>query len=60
MGTIDDDAMGSSKHETICGRASSKAFLSRITEVCFEENREAVSAASVNSSSEKLDPYPTV
>ncbi len=27
--------MGSSKHETICGRASSKVFLSSNTEVCL-------------------------
>src|ERR1700728_193982 len=60
MGTMDEEAIGSSKQETMCGRASSKVFLSRTTEVCWEPNRAAVSAASVSSSSEKLEPYPTV
>src|SRR5580692_4229755 len=60
MGTIDDEAIGSSKHETMCGSASSNVFLSRTTEVCWEPNRAAVSAASASSSSEKLEPYPTV
>src|SRR5687768_6838451 len=60
MGTIEDDAIGSSRHETIWGSASSKVFLSSVTAVCCEENLAAVSAASGSSSSAKLEPYPTV
>src|SRR5260370_38130632 len=60
MGTIEDDAIGSSKHATILGSASSNVSLSSSTAVCSEENLPAVSAASANSSSEKLEPYPTV
>src|SRR5208282_426915 len=60
MGTIEDDAIGSSRQATILGRASSKPSRSSITSECFEENIAAVSLASLNSSSAKLEPYPTV
>ena len=45
---------------TIFGSASSKVDLVIVTDVCFDPRIRAVSAASANSSSAKLDPYPTV
>src|SRR5467141_1958648 len=60
MGTTEEVATGSSIHETILGSASSKVFLSSRTAVCCADNSAAVSAASANSSSAKLVPYPTV
>src|SRR5882762_3976269 len=49
MGTTEEVATG-----------SSKLFLSSRTAVCCADNSAAVSAASANSSSAKLVPYPTV
>src|SRR5208337_5466770 len=60
IGTIEEVAIGSSRVATILGRVSSKIDLEIVTLVWFDPSRRAVCAASANSSSAKVEPYPTV
>src|SRR6185437_3058098 len=60
IGTIDEDAIGSSSDDTIFCNTDSYVPRFKMTEVWRAANCFAVFSASLSSSSVNVDPYPTV